>query len=147
MRKRVYNLYKKYPKIFAHCFPEVGHGWYWILDNLCSQLQWDIDRNGYPQVQFTTVKQKFGSLRIYSDATPEQYGAIKLAQLLSESVCENCGDNKTAEIRDSLYLRCLCSKCWMEAIVGDPLPEKKITLILTYYYIVVKQWVRRKLRL
>jgi len=70
------KLFKKYPKIFEQrklpmtqtcmCWGlECGKGWYQLLDCLCSSLQWDTERNGYPQVVFTQVKEKFGTLRAY----------------------------------------------------------------------------------
>ena len=70
------ELLKKYPKIFRQkdlsmqqtcmCWGmECGSGWYPIIDKLCEMLQWDIDKNGYPQIEATQVKEKFGTLRFY----------------------------------------------------------------------------------
>ena len=71
------DLIKKYPKIFrdAHCDPkisclafglEIGNGWIPLIDQLCHQLQWDTDANGYPQVIADQVKEKYGALRFYA---------------------------------------------------------------------------------
>lgn len=70
------KLFSKYPKIFRQkdlpmnqtCLCrglECGKGWYKLLDILCSQLQFNTDRNNYPQVEATQVKQKYRSLRLY----------------------------------------------------------------------------------
>jgi len=87
MRKELdEKLCAKYPKIFANrngdkrktlmCWGfSCGDGWYWLLDRLCSNLQWDTDKNNrdekYPQIVAMQVKEKFGGLRFYVEsATP-----------------------------------------------------------------------------
>lgn len=101
------KLFKKYSKIFIgknksikeNLMPfgfECGDGWYNLLDCLCSKLQFDTDHNNkeckYPQVEAVQVKEKFGTLRFYvAGATPEQYAAISLAELMSSRICEVCG--------------------------------------------------------
>jgi len=75
--KNTKQLLQKYPKIFAqHTKPmtetcmcwlfECGDGWYNILDMLCSLLQWDIEKNGYPEIEAVQVKEKYGTLRFYT---------------------------------------------------------------------------------
>jgi len=50
------KLVKKYPKIFADRYGdmrttcmcwgfECGDGWYWLIDSLCHNLQWNTDKN------------------------------------------------------------------------------------------------------
>ena len=75
-KQRTTWLLNRYPKIFRqHTLPmtetcmcwglDCGDGWYHLIDRLCGQLQWDIDRNHYPQIEATQVKEKFGTLRFY----------------------------------------------------------------------------------
>lgn len=86
------KLIKKYPKIFKQtslspqesCMYfgiETGDGWYMLIDKICSQLQWNTDKNEYPQVVFTQVKEKYGALTIYYQSfSPEantKIGKIK----------------------------------------------------------------------
>lgn len=70
------QLIEKYPEIFRDCDKsvqescmsfglEVGSGWYDLIDRLCSSLQWDTDKNGYPQVIAQQVKEKYGGLCFY----------------------------------------------------------------------------------
>ena len=118
MKKELQDkLYKKYPKIFEQrklpitqtcmCWGvETGDGWYKLLEILCASLQWDTDKNGYPQVVATQVKEKFGTLRFYYNwgetkqevkkkYTDRQYahqeGKISFAEHLTETICEGCG--------------------------------------------------------
>ena len=89
------KLYEKYPKIFRQkklsmketcmCWGiEAGDGWYDLIDQLCAQLQFNTDKNRYPQVEATQVKSKFGGLRFYYTLIPvegkehpeRQYGEI-----------------------------------------------------------------------
>ena len=75
------DLILKYPKIFKNvsktemesCMAfgiECGPGWYTLLDELCSALQWDTDYNNYPQVVADQVKEKYGTLRFYFSTEP-----------------------------------------------------------------------------
>ena len=78
------KLFKKYPKIFRQkdlpmtqtclCWGcECGDGWYDLIDKLCSMLQWDIDKNRYPQIEATQIKEKYGTLRFYYTHAEETY--------------------------------------------------------------------------
>jgi hypothetical protein len=128
------RLYKNYPKIFeqrklpmtqtAMCWGvETGNGWFPIINLLCSNLQWDTDRNGYPQVVATQVKEKFGTLRFYYTHAPSdnlitytdrqyghQDGMISFVEQLSAYVCEECGSNdKVTQTKG--WIVSLCPKC------------------------------------
>ena len=120
--KNTKYLYKKYPKLFRQknlsiqesCMPwgfECGDGWFFIIDKLCSQLQWDIDHNKQPQLEFIQVKEKFGSLRLYnSGATEQQEGMISLVEYLSNFICEDCGStDNVKQSKGWIYTR--CEKC------------------------------------
>lgn len=122
-KKTTEYLFNKYPKIFVgrrksikeSLIPfgcECGNGWKWLIDNLCSQLQHDIDNNKYPQIEASQVKEKFGGLRFYVvSSTDKQQEIIDFAESLSLSICENCGDTKTAKIRGGGWVRTLCDNC------------------------------------
>ena len=62
--RHINDLRKKYPKILK-CGLDCSDGWIWLIGNLCSQLQWDADKNNCPQIVATQIKEKFGSLRFY----------------------------------------------------------------------------------
>ena len=111
------ELRKKHPQILGNADLAIDVGWSWLLNTLCSQIEFDIRHNGYPQIEFSTVKEKFGALRIYYKGGNDiQRGMVQMACFMSSSICEKCGDNKTAKIRSSAWLKCLCSKCWVEEI-------------------------------
>jgi hypothetical protein len=71
MKQELQNkLFEKYPKIFRQkdlsmnetcmCWGiECGDGWYWLIDNLCSQLQWDIDHNSKKSVIKNKILRNF----------------------------------------------------------------------------------------
>lgn len=116
------KLVAKYPKIFAdrnkdmeetarYWVFECGDGWYWLIDRLCHQLQWDIDKNGASQVVAAQVKEKFGSLRFYIwTGTAEQHAQISLAEFMSGSICENCGTTKDVGHTEG-WISTLCRQC------------------------------------
>lgn len=92
----------KYPKIFrdrhgsmtetAMCWGfDIGDGWYHLVDALCEELQRETDQGG-PQVVATQVKEKYGGLRFYVDASNDRQSAmIDFAEALSLRTCETCG--------------------------------------------------------
>ena len=100
-------LCAKYPKLFAQrqlpmtetamCWGfQCGDGWYTLIDELCSYLQWSHDFNKHLQPLqpvVTTVKEKYGQLRFYVDGVSEHCeGAISFAECLSMCICEVCGN-------------------------------------------------------
>lgn len=124
------KLVKKYPKIFEgyHGDPtktglawgiSCHDGWYWIIDHLCSSLQWMTDnppwnkdgRMVVPQVVATQVKEKFGALRFYvQSASSEQYAKIHFAESLSYHICEICGSTKNVGHTQG-WITTICEDC------------------------------------
>lgn len=114
-------LWEKYPKIFQGRYKslqeslipfgfECNNGWYWLIDNLCSNLQWNTDNapERYPQIVASQVKEKFGSLCFYVEsATDTQYAMISLAESLSYHICEKCGSTKdVSQTKGWIYTEC-----------------------------------------
>lgn len=121
------KIFEKYPMIFrqkdlsmketAMCWGiECGDGWYWLIDKLCSNLQFNIDNNShtgtYPQIEAVQVKEKFGSLRFYvGPASSEQHAVIRFVESLSEEICENCGSLEEVSQTKGGWIQTLCKKC------------------------------------
>jgi DNA-directed RNA polymerase subunit RPC12/RpoP len=120
------KLVNTYPKIFANRYGDMkttcmcwgfscGNGWYWLIDKLCSQLQWNTDHNNSgsnegknPQIVASQVKEKFGGLRFYVEgATSEQHAIISWAESLSYGICETCGSTKDVHQTEGwVYTEC-----------------------------------------
>ena len=125
--KNTKQLLEKYPKIFRqHTLPmtetcmcwlfECGDGWYNLIDTLCSLLQWDIDKNKHPQIEAIQVKEKYGTLRFYTNGNNErQYGYINFAEYLSAFICEECGSNNNVTQTEG-WIVSLCPKCMKKYI-------------------------------
>ena len=70
---------------------ECGDGWYHILDTLCQRIQDECDQTGV-QIKALQVKEKYGTLRFYTDTGNEIFwDYIDEAELLSSVTCEQCG--------------------------------------------------------
>lgn len=115
------KLFKKYPKIFIRDETidrnlmgfgfECGDGWYWLIDKLCSSLQFQADQNGHQQMVATQVKAKFGGLCFYVQSNDEYLDAyIEFAESLSTSVCEECGSTNDV-IQTKGWIRTVCKDC------------------------------------
>lgn len=115
------KLCKDYPKIFANrngdmtttamCWGfECGDGWYPLIDMLCREIQWHLDKNakpGTPQFVASQVKEKFGTLRFYGDGGDERINNfIWFAESMSAITCETCGAPGKRRGRGWIYTAC-----------------------------------------
>lgn len=109
MKKSWETLKKKYPKIIK-CGFECDLGWYDLIDYVCFFLQFDIEKNNYPSLEFIQIKEKFGTLRMYhKGANERQYGVINFAEFLSQAICELCGDK--GKLCSKMWAKTLCESC------------------------------------
>ena len=124
MKKELDDLLcSKYPKIFAerHADPlqtamcwgfACGDGWYPLIDNLCSQIQFHLEHNakkGTPQFVAVQVKEKFGGLRFYGTGGDDKIHAfIWFAESISGRICEECGTMKDVMTYGMGWVRTLC---------------------------------------
>ena len=111
------TLVAKYPKIFADrsasmeetamCWGfDIGDGWYQLLDDACARIQTICDENGF-QVKATQIKEKFGTLRFYTDVGNEEiWNILDEADVISSVTCEVCG--APGKIVGKNWLKTLC---------------------------------------
>jgi hypothetical protein len=145
---------KIYPRIFVDMYGDpkktcmwegisTGDGWFFLLDGLCSEIQWHIDyraeliSNGYqnfgeqiPQFVAKQIKEKFGRLTIYYDGGNETIHAwVEMARSLSHNICENCGAmNQHVGRVTKGWIQSLCSTCAKE--YGKKIVQRKDMLNL-----------------
>jgi len=85
---------------------ECDGGWYELLDNMMAKID-SLHVDGFV---FEQIKEKFGTLRVYSyGSTPEIDKIIDEAERLSETTCELCG--KPGKIRGSRWITVRCDEC------------------------------------
>lgn len=109
---------------------ECAGGWYNILDTLCRQIQshidWRVDTNEHieekkkknpdydqtpleliPQVVATQVKEKYGTLRFYYNGGDDKIdGMIQMAEAMSVTTCEICGNVGKLRGKSWFYTAC-----------------------------------------
>lgn len=126
------DLIKKYPKIFQDYEGNPGgvnwfgcpSGWLPIVEDLFGAIQDYIDNiksytkeEGWKHpVQFTctTLKEKLGSLRVYSNTSDyNQNGMVKMAEYLCSLTCTHCGSREDIKMRKG-WIEPVCVKCVKE---------------------------------
>lgn len=112
------QLCEKYPKLFADrhkpmtetamCWGfDVGDGWYDLIDILCGSIQSYIDDNKKPQITVSQVKEKFGTLRFYTNGSDDLItGMIWMAEHMSCRICETCGKPGKSRGKGWFYTAC-----------------------------------------
>lgn len=129
----VYDLSTSTGSFVANGFAvhNCGDGWFRLIYDTCLKLQWDTDHNNhggeFPQIVFTQIKEKFGTLRLYvAGASDYQYGIIDMAESVSGWICEYCGTTKDVGNTQG-WVRTICRECLNEHYpqeVGDWEPLK-----------------------
>jgi len=107
-----------------------GDGWYTLIDTLCEAIQQRVQfingqkikvKNNLKTLipvkyqndlicEATQVKSKFGGLRFYTEGGDDfTNGLISMAESMSYSMCENCGN--PGSIRKASRIKTLCKDC------------------------------------
>lgn len=117
-----------------------GDGWYDLIDTLCSNITHRVEqplksieyyeskltdncedreyyenkleeeKNKIISVEFTQVKEKFGTLRIYHNSDdPYIDGLISMAESMSGKICESCGNKGYMNTKG--WISTLCEPC------------------------------------
>ena len=130
------KLRQKWPNLLKdQTFIDCGDGWYDLIDLACRAINSEItSRENYEKVKYNIVvveiKEKFGGLRFYydsfveSDTVESPYsltstarglgivdGVIRMAELYSYHVCENCGNRGDCDPK-ARYHRTECMACY-----------------------------------
>jgi hypothetical protein len=113
------RLFADFPTLFEHrsnrMYPMVygiqhGDGWYGILRAACALIDRHEKRRAEPQFRFTQVKEKFGTLRLYSEGSDDYTdGVVAMAEPMSAVTCEQCGAPGTQN--KGGWISTLCEGC------------------------------------
>jgi hypothetical protein len=100
----------KYPSYY-NC----GEGWFPLIDKMIEELNVvceDFD------VEINTIKEKFGTLRVYPNSAPEEvYKIINKYEEESSKICEDCGESgKIISSKEIGWTRTLCPKHYEESL-------------------------------
>ena len=93
---------------------ECGDGWYDILNHLLfciSAHQKDAKKHNpdYVDIEIQQIKEKFGTLRFYYSGGDDYIeGLVRLAEAMTETTCEVCGNK--GKYTDTGWIRTLCDE-------------------------------------
>jgi len=122
------ELIDKYPKFFERIGPIGFHcrdGWFNILDEILGCIYKYCEDNKHSPIygksiidnefvfpSITTIKEKFGSLDIYTDSSDELIrGMIAVASYLSRKTCEFCGRKINVGRTHGPWIYTVCEVC------------------------------------
>jgi hypothetical protein len=116
------RLVEKFPALFVgSTYPlteslmafgcECGDGWYGIIESACESIAAHCESNEIHDFAFMQIKQKFGTLRMYSIGGDEFIsGALGAAEEKSCETCEQCG-NPGSRNTEGYWIETLCEGC------------------------------------
>ena len=84
---------------------------------IAERVQEEVERKNFrkvketiPQIQFTQIKEKFGTLRMYTNGYDDYIdGVVALAEMMSSVTCEVCG--VPGRQTSGGWVRTLCVRC------------------------------------
>ncbi len=114
-QKLLDQLKQEFPTLWTHDpNPFIRDGWFKLIHGVCAIIHSHLEyfpievRN---QLYFTQVKEKFGGLRVHMSHHDEFIdGVTTMAEYLSESTCELCGNIGTKRNIHN-YVQTLCDPC------------------------------------
>lgn len=110
MNDKCEEIVKKYENILS-CSIECDNGWLDIINYACRHISRRVDNTNYTNFKIVQIKEKFGSLRIYTTSSDDYInGVVAMATSMSMCVCEVCG-NKGITRTDKSWVRTLCDEC------------------------------------
>lgn len=117
MRQELFDILKnEYPRLFGKLLDiSIRDGWYDLVYATCDVLENYIENSlSIPdelknQIYLTTIKEKFGILRVYMSHHDDFIlGTLTLAEYLSCSLCELCGAKAPGQCTIRSYVQTLC---------------------------------------
>ena len=107
------ELFEKYPKLFRQkdldmsqtcmCWGiNTGEGWWRLLDKICSWVNFHTIENKhlYPQIEFTQVKEKFGTLSLYFNTISKDEKISIWKRIKKAYECLRYGYSRNDNMRD-----------------------------------------------
>lgn len=99
---------------------ECGKGWSKLIEPIFAYIkEYNKDKNKEEQIQILQVKEKFASLRFYTNfGTPELHKMIEDAEDKSYHTCEFCGS--TENIGHTMgWITTMCHNCIKKSVIKD----------------------------
>lgn len=129
---------KRYNEPFSDRGYEVADGWYDLIYELLSWIKFHFEKNNYPRITITQVKEKFGSLSFYYNTIPFEEvkwreweeekshdekldiylqgkysirGAVEFASSYTRNICEKCGSTMNVSRTTGKWIKYHCENC------------------------------------
>lgn len=84
---KIQELIIAHPRLFKHISTrsqsDLSQGWYKLVDELCQQINFVITDDELANFEVLQIKEKFGSLRFYFNASEKMRPRINLSHIFS----------------------------------------------------------------
>ena len=104
------ELDREYRDMLLHTTAYVCPGWMKLIRDMLEEIQQEVgsDMAADEQPVFTTIKEKFGTLRVYGyNISDSEQAIIDKYEKLSATVCSECGNPGKMHVKNKwLYVAC-----------------------------------------
>lgn len=128
-------IHKDYDYSYVVGEHDLPQGWFKLFLQCCEDIREPLERNEcMDKFRFLQVKEKYGSMRLYSNGAPEEVLQILYKyELLSRQVCCICG--KPATLETYGYICPYCNDCIISS-GENPSSAVSITIKKSYMHTV-----------
>ena len=116
---------KHIPHPFELFGVECHKGWFDLLKPVFEYVRtYNQDKKEEEQIRFLQVKEKWGSLDIYTNfSTPELTELIKKAEEKADNTCEECGSTTKIGTRLNGWVTTMCLECAKKEATQKDYPQ------------------------
>ena len=99
---------------------ETANGWNKLIEDMLTEVNEELKKNPIEDFAFVQIKEKFGSLRAYTQNTSDViHDIIRKYEKISAVTCEICGE--AGEILDVRgWYSCLCKTHHLDKLIKRP---------------------------
>ena len=125
---------------------ELPWGWFRLFLLYCKNIRELLEKANYlNKFQFTEIKEKYGTMRLYDGGHPQDLDKITLDyEVYSGRICMKCGQPADYKARE--WTECFCKNCFTRKEISPMKVKRKTHYSVTIYENEKEKKIRRSLK-